>query len=185
VLICISSGVICIWPLYPFFLLFCISQLRSPWCAIRNWISFATFEILGPKLRLICIFLGILLTRLLGRGAYAITWHPLCICRARFVTAGAIDPKLCTYVPLGKSNSQTKFRSSLILGLATRGQNRKHKKCYNYWTNGWIISKFVGQVSNKDTWHNTQVFDFTYFWRSHRSMLKMSPLVGTFRYCLT
>jgi hypothetical protein len=28
----------------------------------------------------------------------------------------AIDPKLCTYVPLGKSNPQTKFRSSLILG---------------------------------------------------------------------
>jgi hypothetical protein len=37
---------------------------------------------------------------------------------ARFVTAGAIDPKLCTYVPLGKSNSHTKFRFSLILGLA-------------------------------------------------------------------
>jgi hypothetical protein len=31
-----------------------------------------------------------------------------------------IDLKLCTYVPLGKSNSQTKFWSSLILGLATR-----------------------------------------------------------------
>jgi hypothetical protein len=31
------------------------------------------------------------------------------VSRARFVTAGAIDPKLCTYVPLGKSNSQTKF----------------------------------------------------------------------------
>jgi hypothetical protein len=42
---------------------------------------------------------------------------------ARFVTTGAIDLKLCTYVPLGKSNSQTKFRSSLILGLATRGPN--------------------------------------------------------------
>jgi hypothetical protein len=39
---------------------------------------------------------------------------------ARFVAAEAIDPKLCTYVPLGKSNSHTKFRSSLILYLATR-----------------------------------------------------------------
>jgi hypothetical protein len=37
----------------------------------------------------------------------------------------AIDPKLCTYVLLGKSNSQTKFRSSLILGLATRGPKPK------------------------------------------------------------
>jgi hypothetical protein len=40
---------------------------------------------------------------------------------ARFVTAGVIDLTLCTYGPLGKSNSPTKFRSSLILGLATRG----------------------------------------------------------------
>jgi hypothetical protein len=31
--------------------------------------------------------------------------------RARFVTAGAIDQKLCTYVPLDKSNLQTKSRS--------------------------------------------------------------------------
>jgi hypothetical protein len=39
----------------------------------------------------------------------------------------AIDPKLCTYVPLGRSNS------SLILGLATRGPK----------TDNWIISKFL------------------------------------------
>jgi hypothetical protein len=31
----------------------------------------------------------------------------LSVSRARFVTAGAIDPKLCAYVPLGKSNSHT------------------------------------------------------------------------------
>jgi hypothetical protein len=52
-----------------------------------------------------------------------------------FVTAGAIDLKLCTNVPLGKSNSQAKFWSSLILGLANaentksqghRGQSSKH-----------------------------------------------------------
>jgi hypothetical protein len=31
------------------------------------------------------------------RGAYAITWRPSSfVSRARFVTAGAIDPKLCT-----------------------------------------------------------------------------------------
>jgi hypothetical protein len=46
---------------------------------------------------------------------------------ARFVTAGAIDLKLCTYVPLGKSNSQAKFWSSLILGFATRGPKQKQK----------------------------------------------------------
>jgi hypothetical protein len=69
------------------------------------------------------------------------------VSRARFVTAGAIDPKLCTYVPLGRSNSQTKFRSSLILGFRSPGdQNRKHKKCYDSWTNGWIISKFLSWV---------------------------------------
>jgi hypothetical protein len=33
---------------------------------------------------------------------------------ARFVTTGAIDLKLCTYVPQAKSNSQTKFRSSPV-----------------------------------------------------------------------
>jgi hypothetical protein len=31
-----------------------------------------------------------------------------------------IDPKLCTYVLLGKSNSHTKFQSDLILVLATQ-----------------------------------------------------------------
>jgi hypothetical protein len=41
--------------------------------------------------------------------------------RARFVTAGAIDLNLCTYVPIGHLTSQTNFRSDLILGLATRG----------------------------------------------------------------
>jgi hypothetical protein len=44
---------------------------------------------------------------------------------ARFVTIKAIALKLCIHVPLGKSNSQTKFRSSLILGLATRGPKPK------------------------------------------------------------
>jgi hypothetical protein len=39
---------------------------------------------------------------------------------ASFVTTGAIDLELCTYVPLGKNNSQAKFQSSLILSLATR-----------------------------------------------------------------
>jgi hypothetical protein len=63
------------------------------------------------------------------RGPYTITWRPSSsVSRAHFVTAGAIDPKLCTYVPLGKSNSQIKCRSSLILGLATRGPKSKTQK---------------------------------------------------------
>jgi hypothetical protein len=45
------------------------------------------------------------------------------VSRAHFVTAGASDLKLCTYVPLGHL---TKFRSDLILCLATmRGPKPK------------------------------------------------------------
>jgi hypothetical protein len=79
------------------------------------------------------------------RGAYAITWHPssLSVSRAGFVTAGAIDQNLCTYVPLCKSNSHTKFRLLVwLLVWPPGGQNRKHKKCYN----SWIISKFLSSV---------------------------------------
>jgi hypothetical protein len=60
------------------------------------------------------------------QGANTITWRPSSsssVSRARFVTARAIHPKLCACVP--------------------PGQNRKHKKCYNSWTDGWIISKFL------------------------------------------
>jgi hypothetical protein len=39
-----------------------------------------------------------------------------------------IDMQLYTYVPLGNSNSQTKFWSSLILSLATRGLKQKTQK---------------------------------------------------------
>jgi hypothetical protein len=45
---------------------------------------------------------------------------------ACFVAAGTIDPKHCTYVPLGKSTLQTK-----ILGLATRGPKPKIQKVLN------------------------------------------------------
>jgi hypothetical protein len=58
-----------------------------------------------------------------SRGVRRLQRHPL----ACFVTAGAIDLKLRTYVPQSKSNSLNKFRSSLIVGLATRWP--KHKKC--------------------------------------------------------
>jgi hypothetical protein len=44
---------------------------------------------------------------------------------------------------------------------------RKHKKSYYFWTNSSIDSKFLSWVDRcKDTWHNTQVFDLTYFSRS-------------------
>jgi hypothetical protein len=56
----------------------------------------------------------------------------------------AIDPKLCTYVPLGKNNLQTKFHSSLILGLATRGPKPKTDITPELiMSKGWIISKFL------------------------------------------
>jgi hypothetical protein len=54
------------------------------------------------------------------------------------------------------------------------GQNQKHKTCYFSWTNGWIISNFLSWVyiSSMDTWHNTRLFDLTYFSRSQRSKFK-------------
>jgi hypothetical protein len=53
--------------------------------------------------------------------ALTMTCCPLSsVSRARFVTAGAIDLILCTYVPLGEMSIQTKFWSDLILALATR-----------------------------------------------------------------
>jgi hypothetical protein len=85
------------------------------------------------------------------------------VCRALagafcFVTAEAINLPLCT------------------CGLATMGPKPKTQKCYFSWTNGWIISKlymYIGTcTSSKDTWHNTRVFDLTYFSRSQRSTLK-------------
>jgi hypothetical protein len=63
------------------------------------------------------------------RRAYAITWHPSSVSRAHFVTAGAIDLKLCTYVPL-------RVRVTVwFLAWPPGG--------HNSWTNGWIISKFL------------------------------------------
>jgi hypothetical protein len=50
------------------------------------------------------------------------------VSRAHFVTAGSIDLKLCTYVPLGDMTLETKFWSDLILGLATRGPKLKMQK---------------------------------------------------------
>jgi hypothetical protein len=76
--------------------------------------------------------------------------------------------KLCTYVPLGKSISQTKFQSSLILGLATRGPKPK---------TDITPELMAGSSPNfyhiyKDTWHDTQDFDLTYFSRLQRSKVQ-------------
>jgi hypothetical protein len=61
--------------------------------------------------------------------AYTIMRRPSSsVIRARFVTTGANDQKVCTYVPLGKNNWQTNFRSSLILSLATREPKPKSQK---------------------------------------------------------
>jgi hypothetical protein len=66
------------------------------------------------------------------------------ISMARFVTGGAIDLKLCSYVTLDQMTSQTKFRSDPNFGLATRGQNIKHAitpapMAGSSCTNGWIF----------------------------------------------
>jgi hypothetical protein len=95
------------------------------------------------------------------------SWSVNTVC---FVTARAIDLKLCTYIPLGHMTYQTKFQSDLILGLATRGPKLKTQKVLRLlikWLDHPLI--FIRGISSKDTWHNTRVFDLTYFWRSQRS----------------
>jgi hypothetical protein len=54
------------------------------------------FQIELNKIRIRTVF---------GSPAGSLCNHAVSVSRARFVTAGAIDPKLCTYLPLGKSNS--------------------------------------------------------------------------------
>ena len=50
------------------------------------------------------------------------------VSRACFATAEGLDLKLGTYDPFQENSYQTKFRSELILGLATRGPNAKSEK---------------------------------------------------------
>jgi hypothetical protein len=91
------------------------------------------------------------------RGAYAIKRRPASsssVSRARFVTIGAIDPRLCTYVPLGKSNSQISVQSDSWFAMTTE-----------LWLDHLQI--FIIGISNKDTWHNTRVFDLSTF-EGHR-----------------
>jgi hypothetical protein len=90
--------------------------------------------------------------------------------RACFVATGAIGLKLRTYVTLGQLTSWTKFRSNLIIGLATRGAKTENTKCYYSWST-CNSSKCLSLVHLilKDTWHNTWIFDLTYFWRSQYS----------------
>jgi hypothetical protein len=47
---------------------------------------------------------------------------------ARFVTVAAIALNIYAYVPLGNSNLQAIFRSSLIQGFASSGQKPKTQK---------------------------------------------------------
>jgi hypothetical protein len=88
---------------------------------------------------IVCLKLVYLLAH--RRWAFTITCCPSSsssVNTARFVTARAIDLKLCTYVPRGHMIYQTKFRSDLILGLATRGPKLKTQKVLlllNKWLN--------------------------------------------------
>jgi hypothetical protein len=96
------------------------------------------------------------------------------VSRARFVTAGAIDVKLCTYIPLGKCYSQTKFSSSLA--WPPGDQNIK----------GGITPELMAGSStiiigtSNSRWHSTRVFDLIYFWRSQWSKFKTTPLLPRF-----
>jgi hypothetical protein len=98
------------------------------------------------------------------RGAYIQSRgirRPSSVSTARFVTAGAINLKLCTYIPLAKSNSQIKFGSSLILGLATRGPKPKTQKVLTPELMAWSSQNFyLIRV------HYIIPGFLTYFWRS-------------------
>jgi hypothetical protein len=64
-----------------------------------------------------------------------------------------------------------KFRSDLILGLASRGENPNTPKVLLL-LNKWLdhLQIFIIASYSKDTWHDdTQVFELTYFSRSQRS----------------
>jgi hypothetical protein len=76
--------------------------------------------------------------------------------------------ELCTYVPLGQMTSRPNFGPILCLAWPPGGHNRKHKKCYYSWTNGWIISKSLSYVLFKLTEVKVQNGVF---------------IVGIFRYC--
>jgi hypothetical protein len=58
---------------------------------------------------------------------------------ARFVIARAIDLK-------HDLPDQISVRSDWFLAWPSGGQNLKHKKCYDSWTNYWIILKFLSGV---------------------------------------
>jgi hypothetical protein len=61
--------------------------------------------------------------------ALTITCCPSSVSRARFVTAGAIDLKLCTYVPVGEMTLQTNFRSDQILACFVTAGSIDLKLC--------------------------------------------------------
>jgi hypothetical protein len=76
--------------------------------------------------------------------------------------------KLCQYICTPRSDDlRPNFGPIWYLALPPGGQNRKHKKCYDSWTNGWIISKSLSYVLFKFTEVKVQNGTF---------------IVGTFRY---
>jgi hypothetical protein len=91
--------------------------------------------------------------------------HALSVVRLQGTFCNFWGYYIILYWPDTLYRKETKFQSDVILGLATRGQNRKHKKCY-YTPYGWLGHQiFIIGASSKDTWHNTQGF----FSRSQRS----------------
>jgi hypothetical protein len=99
--------------------------------------------------------------------ALTMTCCPSSVSRARFVTAGSIDLKLCTYVPLGKITLPN-FGPIWFLAWPPGGKNRKRKKSYCSWTNGWIISKFLSWVHLVRIHHIIPVFLIWPTFQGHR-----------------
>jgi hypothetical protein len=94
---------------------------------------------------------------------------------ACFVTAGAIDMKLCTCPSFGQITPQTKFQSDLILGLATKTEKTKSAVTPELMAGSspsfYQVSVHLGRIHDR-------VFDLTFFSRSQRS--KKMPRVLTF-----
>jgi hypothetical protein len=109
----------------------------------------------------------------LACGEGSLYHHVSSVGRARFVAAGAIDPNLYTYVRLGKSNSTTKFWSSLIVGLAIIA-----RKILFFL--GLVTKSHAPEVENLDVSSLVNGLEIIYFYRetSARYEIAQNILIG-------
>jgi hypothetical protein len=78
------------------------------------------------------------------------------------------------------------FRPDRTSNMAARWPSWKTKKALLLLN--WRLDHlqiFIIVASNKDTWHDTQVFDLTYFFKGTEVKVQNGTNIGTFRYYLT